>query len=177
MRRLACGDVADPFFPERGDGQKRYGVTPDLGFFICRSALTPLESFIGVNVCPNLLVWSLLKFRVCHLQVVLVQLSSFLIISFIMAPTAVDTSGRMLNGFSDRKIDTMNPHDLVEFDKSLTPKKYEIKGTDPNSKILFTDVNIIDSTGADPFRGDVYIEGMKQDSLENCTDKCLRRAH
>ncbi|KAK5936854.1 hypothetical protein PMZ80_010973 [Knufia obscura] len=76
-----------------------------------------------------------------------------------MAPVAVDTSGNMLNGFSEHKVDTMNPHDLVQFDKSLTPKKYEIKGTSPDSKILFTDVNIIDSTGSDPFHGDVYIEG------------------
>ena len=76
-----------------------------------------------------------------------------------MAPVAVDTSGRMLNGYHDKKIDTMNPHDLVQFDKSLTPKKYEIQGTDPNSKVLFTNVNIIDSTGADAFNGDVYIEG------------------
>lgn len=74
-------------------------------------------------------------------------------------PAAVDASGRMLNGFSDKKIDTMNPHELVQFDKSLTPRKYEIKGTDPNSKVLFLDVNIIDSTGNDPFHGDVYIEG------------------
>ena len=79
-----------------------------------------------------------------------------------MAPSAVDSAGRMLNGFGDHKIDTMNPHDLVQFDKSLTPKKYEIKGTKPDSKILFTDVNIIDSTGADAFRGDVYIEGASQ---------------
>ena len=28
-----------------------------------------------------------------------------------------------------------------------------------HSKILFRDVNIIDSTGRDPFKGDVYIEG------------------
>lgn len=77
-----------------------------------------------------------------------------------MAPVAVDATGNMLNGFHDNKVDTMNPHDVVQFDKKLTPKRYEIKGTDPSSKILFTDVNIIDSTGADPFRGDVYIEGM-----------------
>ena len=57
------------------------------------------------------------------------------------------------------KIDTMNPHDSVHFDPSLQPKSYTIKGTDPNSKVLFRDVNIIDSTGADPFKGDVYIEG------------------
>ena len=79
----------------------------------------------------------------------------------------------MLNGFGDHKIDTMNPHDLVQFDKSLTPKKYEIKGTKPDSKILFTDVNIIDSTGADAFRGDVYIEGASQ-VLAICASNVLQ---
>ena len=68
------------------------------------------------------------------------------------------------NGFtrhgSYANVDTMNPHDHVHFDPSLQPKKYHIKGTDPDSKVLFRDVNILDSTGRDPFRGDVYIEGM-----------------
>lgn len=77
-----------------------------------------------------------------------------------MPPSAVDGTGQMVNGLSDKKIDTMNPHDLVSWDRKLTPKKYEIKGTDPNSKVLFTDVNIIDSTGRSPFHGDVYIEGV-----------------
>lgn len=84
-----------------------------------------------------------------------------------MAPSAVDQRGLMTNGVNGHKpngvngskIDTMNPHDLVHFDPSLKPKSYQIKGTDPNSKVLFRDVNIIDSTGRDPFRGDVYIEG------------------
>jgi len=49
----------------------------------------------------------------------------------------------------------------VIFDKSLQPKNYEILGTHPDSKILFTDVNILDSTGRDPYRGDVLIEGEK----------------
>ncbi|KAK5081184.1 hypothetical protein LTR05_007978 [Lithohypha guttulata] len=95
-----------------------------------------------------------------------------------MAPSVLDATGHMLNGFGDHKIDTMNPHDLVYFDKRLTPKKYEIKGTKPDSKILFSDVNIIDSTGADPFRGDVYIEGelvSKAMELKNLTE--ARRAH
>jgi len=65
-----------------------------------------------------------------------------------------------VNGASDGKVDTMNSHEYVHFDPSLKPKNYSIKGTDPNSKILFRDVNILDSTGADPFKGDVYIEGM-----------------
>jgi hypothetical protein len=85
-----------------------------------------------------------------------------------MAPSAVDSRGVMVNGMNghengvnggDGKVDTMNPHDYVHFDPSLKPKDYTIKGTDPNSKVLFRDVNILDSTGADPFKGDVYIEG------------------
>jgi hypothetical protein len=85
-----------------------------------------------------------------------------------MAPTAVDGDHAAINGVNGHtnelngeqpKIDTMNPHDQVHFDPSLKPKNYSIKGTDPNSKVLFRDVNIIDSTGADPFKGDVYIEG------------------
>ncbi|KAJ4388561.1 hypothetical protein N0V93_006019 [Gnomoniopsis smithogilvyi] len=55
----------------------------------------------------------------------------------------------------------MNPHDLVQFDPSLKPRDYHIKSHEQNSKILFRDVNIIDSTGKDPFRGDVYIEVIK----------------
>ena len=85
----------------------------------------------------------------------------------IMAPSAVDYRGIMTNGIADHqsvngtsKVDTMNPHELVKFDPSLKPKYYQMKGTDSNSKILFLDVNIIDSTGRDPYQGDVYIEGM-----------------
>jgi len=51
--------------------------------------------------------------------------------------------------------------DAINFDKALQPKKYEILGTHPESKILFTDVNILDSTGRDLYRGDVLIEGEK----------------
>ena len=50
--------------------------------------------------------------------------------------------------------------DAIQFDESLAPPKYEIFGTDPKSKILITDVNILDSTGREPFKGDVLIEGM-----------------
>lgn len=50
--------------------------------------------------------------------------------------------------------------DAINFDKSLQPKNYEIAGTDPESKILFLDVNILDSTGNEPYSGDVLIEGM-----------------
>lgn len=62
------------------------------------------------------------------------------------------------NGFeSSRKT---FPHEDVHFDPSLRPKNYQIKGTSPDSKILFQDVNILDSTGKEPYRGDVFIEGI-----------------
>ncbi|KAK5171458.1 uncharacterized protein LTR77_004603 [Saxophila tyrrhenica] len=82
-----------------------------------------------------------------------------------MAPSAVDSRGMMVNGINGHtngaggKVDTMNSHDYVQWDPSLKPKNYTMKGTDPNSKVLFRDVNILDSTGANPFKGDVYIEG------------------
>jgi imidazolonepropionase-like amidohydrolase len=100
-----------------------------------------------------------------------------------MAPTAVNGDSAPTNGVNGhvngvngeaQKIDTMNPHDAVHFDPSLTPKKYSIKGTDPNSKVLFRDVNIIDSTGADPFKGDVYIEGTKVKVAVNLKELTLR---
>ncbi|KAK4496382.1 hypothetical protein PRZ48_012362 [Zasmidium cellare] len=84
-----------------------------------------------------------------------------------MAPSAVDPRGHMTNGINGHKwqapnkVDTMNPHDQVHFDPKLQPEAYHIKGSDPNSKILFRDVSIIDSTGRDAYRGDVYIEGEK----------------
>lgn len=65
----------------------------------------------------------------------------------------------MANGLNGHKINTLTPHDEVQFDPSLKPKSYQIKGTKPDSKILFLDVNILDSTGKDPYRGNVYIEG------------------
>ncbi|EON63745.1 hypothetical protein W97_02973 [Coniosporium apollinis CBS 100218] len=49
--------------------------------------------------------------------------------------------------------------DALKFDPSLQPKQYNILGTHPESKILFADVSIFDSTGREPFRGDVLIEG------------------
>ncbi len=49
--------------------------------------------------------------------------------------------------------------DAIKFDPSLQPKNYSILGTHPDSRILFLDVNILDSTGRDPYRGDVLIEG------------------
>lgn len=65
----------------------------------------------------------------------------------------------MVNGFKVRYPGVTNHHENVRFDERLTPKRYEIKGTDPSSKILFLDVNILDSTGRPPYRGDVFIQG------------------
>ena len=48
----------------------------------------------------------------------------------------------------------------LRLDPELQPKQYDIAGTHAESKILFTDVNILDSTGRLPYRGDVLIEGM-----------------
>ncbi|KUJ11037.1 isoaspartyl dipeptidase-like protein [Mollisia scopiformis] len=48
--------------------------------------------------------------------------------------------------------------DAIEFSASLQPKNYNILGTHPDSRILFLDVNILDSSGRDPYRGDVLIE-------------------
>ena len=57
-----------------------------------------------------------------------------------------------------RNIENING---ISFDKTLRPKSYEILGTHPDSKILFTDVKILDSSGKEPFDGDVLIEGQK----------------
>jgi hypothetical protein len=59
------------------------------------------------------------------------------------------------NGFP-RNIEHINN---IKWDDSLQPKNYEIFGTHPESRIVFLDVNILDSTGAEPYRGDVLIEG------------------
>jgi len=98
-----------------------------------------------------------------------------------MAPSAVDERGHMTNGVkghqsngvNGRKADTTFPHDFVHFDLKLKPKNYQIKGTDPNSKVLFRDVNIFDSTGRQPFKGDVYIEG---ESLHGAFAMAIRHA-
>ena len=60
-----------------------------------------------------------------------------------------------------RNVETI--HNL-RLDPKLQPKKYEIAGTHPESKILFKDVSILDSTGREPYSGDVLIEG------EYCSD-------
>ncbi|KAJ8060597.1 hypothetical protein OCU04_010908 [Sclerotinia nivalis] len=51
------------------------------------------------------------------------------------------------------------PIDSLNFHPSLLPAPYSILGTPFTSKILFLNVNILDSTGRDPYPGDVLIEG------------------
>jgi hypothetical protein len=53
----------------------------------------------------------------------------------------------------------MDTIDAVEFAANLQPAEYSIFGTHEDSKILFLDVQILDSTGAEPYKGDVFIEG------------------
>lgn len=55
-----------------------------------------------------------------------------------------------------RNIDAI---DAVEFAPNLQPAEYSIFGTHEKSKILFLDVQILDSTEAEPYSGDVLIEG------------------
>jgi hypothetical protein len=59
----------------------------------------------------------------------------------------------------------------IKFADSLQPKSYNILGTHPDSKTLFTDVSILDSTGRDPYPGDVLIEGEKIVKVGNVPDK------
>ncbi|KAJ5537688.1 hypothetical protein N7494_007167 [Penicillium frequentans] len=51
--------------------------------------------------------------------------------------------------------------DQLSFDPDLQPKHSEIAGTDPASKILILDVDILEATGREPYRGDVLISGQK----------------
>ncbi|KAL5342070.1 hypothetical protein BJX70DRAFT_386475 [Aspergillus crustosus] len=49
--------------------------------------------------------------------------------------------------------------DQLKFDDNLQPKPYSIQGTHPDSRLLITDVQILDATGKEPYRGDVLITG------------------
>lgn len=53
----------------------------------------------------------------------------------------------------------IQPIDDVKFDERLRPKNYEMSGTHPESRILILDVYIIDSTGREPYHGDILLEG------------------
>ncbi|KAJ5974112.1 hypothetical protein N7481_011322 [Penicillium waksmanii] len=49
----------------------------------------------------------------------------------------------------------------LDFDSDLQPVKYEIAGTAPSSKVLILDVEILEATGREPYRGDVLIAGQR----------------
>ncbi|KAH7113974.1 hypothetical protein B0J13DRAFT_241657 [Dactylonectria estremocensis] len=49
----------------------------------------------------------------------------------------------------------------LKLDPGLQPKQYSIDGTHGDSKILLINVKILDSTGREPYLGDVLIEGEK----------------
>ncbi|RTE77791.1 hypothetical protein BHE90_007684 [Fusarium euwallaceae] len=51
----------------------------------------------------------------------------------------------------------------LKLDKDLQPKEYQIDGTHQRSKVLFTNVKILDSTGRELYAGDVLIEGLGDD--------------
>ncbi|KAF5872552.1 putative isoaspartyl dipeptidase protein [Botrytis fragariae] len=53
----------------------------------------------------------------------------------------------------------MDPIASLNFHFSLLPIPYSILGTSPTSKLLFLNITILDSTGRDPFPGDVLICG------------------
>lgn len=49
--------------------------------------------------------------------------------------------------------------DNLAFDPKLQPREYHMAGTHSTSKILILNVNIIEATGREPYRGDVLIIG------------------
>jgi hypothetical protein len=56
----------------------------------------------------------------------------------------------------------------LKLDKKLQPKEYKIEGTHLESKILFRNVKILDSTGREPYMGDVLIQGSSLNA-DSCT--------
>lgn len=55
--------------------------------------------------------------------------------------------------------------DAVRFADNLQPPEYTIFGANEESRILFLDVRILDSTGTEPYRGDVLIKGRSLSSI------------
>ncbi|KAJ5862122.1 hypothetical protein N7455_006190 [Penicillium solitum] len=51
------------------------------------------------------------------------------------------------------------PYEDVHFDASLKPRAHKMRETSSESKILYLNVRILDSTGAEPYDGDVYVQG------------------
>ncbi|KAF2806424.1 isoaspartyl dipeptidase-like protein [Mytilinidion resinicola] len=65
----------------------------------------------------------------------------------------------------------IKPIEDLHFAENLQPKRYEILGTHPESRVLFSDVNILDSTGREPYKGDVLIEGQRIVAVGDVPDK------
>ncbi|KAK9847825.1 hypothetical protein MYU51_018211 [Penicillium brevicompactum] len=61
--------------------------------------------------------------------------------------------------------------DQLDFDPALQPANYEIAGTSGSSKILILDVEILEATGREPYRGDVLILGQRFACVGNVPDK------
>jgi hypothetical protein len=76
------------------------------------------------------------------------------------------TDSFVAEGLAERpKLSKTRPRNIeaieaISWDAAVHPNDYQIQGTHPDSKILFLGVNIIDSTGREPYSGDVLIEGM-----------------
>lgn len=127
---------------------------------------------LGVRACDHVVLWSL------HLTAVLCAMlngrreafKTTFTLPFISCikyplPNMSPSFARKDSPVSDSK-DSKNqrPRNIesinqVQWDASLQPKDYDIYGTHPDSKILFVGVNILDSTGREPYLGDVLIEG------------------
>lgn len=52
--------------------------------------------------------------------------------------------------------------DNLKLDPKLQPTTYHLAGSHTSSKILFTDVSVLDSTGQKPYGGDLLIKGLAQ---------------
>ena len=84
-----------------------------------------------------------------------------------MAPSRIEDPLPSFTGNSIRSAPYQGPPrniasiEALDFGETLKPKAYEIECTHPESVVLFLDVNIFDSTGKEPFRGDVLIKGRK----------------
>ncbi|KAK5170673.1 uncharacterized protein LTR77_005263 [Saxophila tyrrhenica] len=94
--------------------------------------------------------------------------------------TDTDVQPTKYNG-RPRNVDAI---DAIRYAENLQPPQYDIYGTHEDSKILFLDVNILDSTGAEPYPGDVLVEGEKFVAVGNvpnvdalCSDPKVRVVH
>jgi hypothetical protein len=63
--------------------------------------------------------------------------------------------------------------DNLKLDPELQPTTYQMAGTNSQSKILITDARILDSTGREPYRGDVLIQGSFPSQKTRPEQRCL----